>query len=154
MNRLTVAAAVAVAACAIGIPTVAALASDNTTHNSGPSHSRVVDDRSGPNRGSDDVTRSPSVVLTSTSATSEPGDDKGTHAEPGDDRGTGVEPGDDNGTDAPGSASSSASVEPGDDNGTHVEPGDDRGTGVEVGDDSGGHGGSSDDNSGHHGSDG
>jgi hypothetical protein len=152
MNRLTIAAAVAVAACGISIPAVAALASNGSTNTRGPSHSQV-DDRSGPNRGSDDVTHSPSAVPTSGASTHvEPGDDRGTGVEPGDDNGTGVEPGDDNGTDAPGSASSS--VEPGDDKGNHVEPGDDRGTGVEVGDDSGGHGGSNDDNSGHHGSDG
>ncbi len=122
MNRLTIAAAVAVAACGIGIPTVAVLASDSSNTTRGPSHSQV-DDRSGPNRGSDDVTQSPSAV--STSVANEPGDDNGTHVEPGDDNGTGVEPGDDNGTDV--ATSSSTSVEPGDDNGTHVEPGDDNG---------------------------
>lgn len=111
MNRLTIAAAVAVAACAVGIPTVAALASDDSTNTRGPSHSRVVDDRSGPNRGSDDVTQSPSIVPTS--GASEAGDDNGTGVEPGDDNDTGV-PGDDN----------SGSVEPGDDNGGHGGSGD------------------------------
>jgi hypothetical protein len=140
MNRFTIAAAVAATACIIGIPTVAALASDDSTHSRGPSHSQV-DDRGGPNRGSDDV--SPTSVVP-TSGASEPGDDNGTHAEPGDDRGTSTEPGDDNGT----------GVEPGDDRDTGVEPGDDRGTGVEPGDDRAGHGGrggSGDNDGGHHG---
>ena len=146
MNRFSIAAAVAATACVIGIPTVAALASDNSTNTHGPSHSQV-DDRSGPNRGSDDVTVSPSAVPTT--AASHARDDRGTHAEPGDDRGTGVEtsssttvePGDDRGT----------TVEPGDDRGTTVEPGDDRGTHVEPGDDNGTHVEPGDDNGGHHG---
>jgi hypothetical protein len=117
MNRFSIAAAVAATACIIGIPTVAALASDGSTNTRGPSSSQV-DDRSGPNRGSDDVTHSPSAVPTS-GASIEPGDDHGTNTEPGDDHGT--------------------SVEPGDDHGTSVEPGDDRGTSVERGDDNGGH---------------
>ncbi|MDQ2750854.1 MAG: hypothetical protein M3Y44_15205 [Actinomycetota bacterium] len=155
MNRLTIAAAVAVTACAIGIPTVAALASGDSTNSRGPSHSRTVDDRSGPNRGSDDVTRSPAAV-TSSAVTApkddrgthvEPGDDRGTGVEPGDDNGTGVEPGDDNGTDAPG-ATSSTRIEPGDDNGTDA-PGA-TSSSAATSDDKGGHDGSADDSA-HHG---
>jgi hypothetical protein len=135
MNRLTIAAAVTVAACGISIPAVAALASDGSTSNRGPAHSRVVDERSGPNRSSDDLTVPHSTAPTSRA--SQPGDDKGTHVEPGDDRSSGVEPGDDNGTDAPG-ADNSATVEPGDDNGTSA-PGDDHDS-AGPGDDGGHHG--------------
>jgi hypothetical protein len=113
MKRLTIAAAIAAATCMISIPAVAALASSGSSSNHGPSHSQLVDDRSGPNRGSDDVTLSPSATPT----TAEPGDDNGVEVEPGDDNGVHAEPGDDNGTE----------VEPGDDNGVHTEPGDDNG---------------------------
>jgi hypothetical protein len=83
MNRLTIAAAIAAAACAVTIPTVAALASDNTSSQHGPAHSTIVDDRSATNRGSDDA--APSLSPSSTSHSAEPGDDRDRHAEPGDD---------------------------------------------------------------------
>lgn len=121
MNRLTIAAAIAAAACAITIPAAAALASGDTSSPRGPSPSTVVDDRSGPSRGSDDVTRAPSAVSTTSAA--HRGGDNGRPVEPGDDRGTAIELSDDNGR----------HVEPGDDRGRHVEPGDDRGS------DDGGH---------------
>jgi len=92
MNRLTIAAAIAAGACAISIP-AAALASSHAASHHGSAHSRIVEDRSGPNRGSDDMTRS----VTSTSRGIEPGDDRGAAAEPGDDRGAATEPGDDRG---------------------------------------------------------
>ena len=87
MKRITIAAGIAAATCMISIPAVAALASSNgSSSNSGPSHSQLVDDRSGPNRGSDDITQAATPTSIPTSA--EPGDDNGTHAEPGDDRGS------------------------------------------------------------------
>ncbi|HEX3337299.1 MAG TPA: hypothetical protein VHS54_12625 [Jatrophihabitans sp.] len=110
MNRLTI--AVAIAAAAITVPTAAALASEDPSTSRGPAHSTVIDDRRGPNRGSDDVTRAPSAA--STASAGQPRNANGRHVEPGDDRGTAV-------------------VLSGD-RGRQVEPGDDRG-----GDDGGHH---------------
>lgn len=83
MNRIMIAGALAAAACAISIPAASAMTTDGPSGGtSGPSHSQLVDDRSGPNRGGDDI-----ATATPTSITMEPGDDNGTHAEPGDDNG-------------------------------------------------------------------
>ena len=76
MNRMTIAAVIAAGACAISIPAAALAASgggssSDTPRSSAPSHSRIVDDRSGPKR----------------SGELEPGDDRGRGLEPGDDHG-------------------------------------------------------------------
>jgi hypothetical protein len=68
MNRLTIAAAIAAGACAISIPAAALASTSLASHSPVSSHSRIVEDRSGPSRGSDD--RGTSV---------EPGDDHGRH---------------------------------------------------------------------------
>lgn len=137
MNRITISAAFAAAACGIAIPTVSALASSGSSARPAVRTPavRLVDDHGRNGHGADGRVHAPSSAASSTPAPAtsthvEPGDDHGASAstsaavEPGDDHGTHVEPGDARSTPAAPRRSTSH-VEPGDDHGTEVEPGDD-----------------------------